>query len=230
MVPRNTSRPGKRTKNLDFSLVLKGKPALDIYIGAVFALLSHNGSFNGDKELGAAVTRARHLITNWRSNIIVGLTDGISIEWFSLESGSLKQSTVWPFRESLCALLVAEPSSIYVSAVGLQGFNITEQLGSGRTSSMFKADWEGQEVAVKAYTIEYAVGLEHEADILVQLQGIQGVPTLVRKDTDNQCLLMTPVGKSLSSSVSLGDWAHVFPQLVDILQLIHARGIIHRDI
>ena len=222
---------GKHIKHADFSIVLKGKPIIPVFFGALLFLLSHDGTFNAPRKVGEAVGRAKYIIYNWRSTAVVGVTDGILVEWFVVqEKEHVAVGPIYPFRESFCGILAADPSALYLTPCDLEGVAIKTQLGTGRTSSVYKADWQGQEVAVKWYKKEFEFALEHEAKMLRQLKGIQGIPTLVHKNAAHRYLLMTPIGESLASSESSKGLASIFMHLVEILQSVHKKGVIHRDI
>ena len=113
--------------------MLKGKPIIDVFIGALLFLLSHTDKFNAPREIGEAIGRAKYLINSWRSTVVVGVTDGIRVEWFVVQGGeNIRASPVYTFRESLCGLLTADPSTLPLTPCDLEGVAIKTQLGTGR--------------------------------------------------------------------------------------------------
>lgn len=110
---------------------------------------------------------------------------GFVLECFPIEKtqGSLivQASPICSFGESLCGLLVVDPSSLYLSIVDIQGVDIKSQLGTCWISVVYKVNHFFQKVVAKLYKKEYGFALEHEAEILKRLKGLQGIPTIVGK-------------------------------------------------
>ncbi len=106
----------------------------------------------------------------------------------------------------------------------------TSQSGS-RDCSVFRADVNTVACAVKVQR-GWPLTLAREAEALRLLSGCAGVPRVMAFSATSRTatLVTAPLGSPLGSPISLSQVQEVCLAVLDILQVVHARGIAHLDV
>lgn len=136
-------------------------------------------------------------------------------------------------RESLCAFLVADPYSLGM-LVSLQkelgmpsDWVLKKVLGAGRTSVVHEVEFERRSYALKV--LKQDICLANDFAFLKVLAGFKGVPKIHSRM--GKSLVLQHVGIPFSISiVKSSDLKFSLSQLVDILQAVHSKGVVNRDI
>lgn len=120
-------------------------------------------------------------------------------------------------------------------------YNILKQIGEGNFGKIFKGEniRTNEMVAIKVEPIKnnYKM-LKNEAIIYQHLLHTYGMPTLkwFGKDDKNYYLVITLLGKSLEHFIqqkgkfSIKLTLQIGVQIINLLKLIHEKGLLHRDI
>jgi serine/threonine protein kinase len=111
-------------------------------------------------------------------------------------------------------------------------------LGKGSFGKVYAAEVHGQACAVKVEVHDAKMPqLEYEAKVLMLLRGCPGVPSIIRYWKNNdKFLAMDMLGDNLEVALRGNRMPQervtrvVVPQLLQVLQLVHQRGFLHRDI
>uniref|UniRef100_A0A1I7TI41 non-specific serine/threonine protein kinase n=2 Tax=Caenorhabditis tropicalis TaxID=1561998 RepID=A0A1I7TI41_9PELO len=119
-------------------------------------------------------------------------------------------------------------------------YKLMKLIGRGRFGGVYLAKNDDMKVAVKITTDHHS--WENERDILRRLNGISGVPRLFW-DGNESCfyaLTMSQYYRSLAEltllnqvthySFSKGNIQKLLFQIVNILEAVHDKGVLHRDI
>jgi serine/threonine protein kinase len=119
-------------------------------------------------------------------------------------------------------------------------YTIIEQIGRGTFGSIFrgKNNLTGELVAIKAESIKDGQNLlVNESRVYQYLKNCKGVPTIkwFGKDDVNYYMVINLLGKSLyelktTSLISSSDISKIIIQAICIIESIHDKGLVHRDI
>ena len=120
-------------------------------------------------------------------------------------------------------------------------YEIIEQIGNGSFGILFKGknNITGNYVAIKMENIKDGVNmLKNETKIYQYLKGVNGVPSILYFGIhENKYYMVLPLlGKSLreikeiNGPFSLQDTLTLCNSIINIIELIHDKGLIHRDI
>ena len=119
-------------------------------------------------------------------------------------------------------------------------YTIIEQIGRGSFGCIFrgKNNLTGELVAIKAESIKSGQNLlVNESRVYQYLKNCKGVPTIkwFGKDEVNYYMVINLLGKSLyelkiASLISPSDVSKFIIQAISILESIHDKGLVHRDI
>lgn len=119
-------------------------------------------------------------------------------------------------------------------------YTIIEQIGRGSFGSIYrgKNNRTGELVAIKAESIKSGQNLlVNESRVYQYLKNCKGVPTIkwFGKDEVNYYMVINLLGKSLyelkiASLISSSDVSKFIIQAISILESIHDKGLVHRDI
>lgn len=135
-------------------------------------------------------------------------------------------------RESICAYLQAEPTSLGMSnnwrSKLPDRWRVIHHIGNGRTSNVYLVDFNGAKFALKAPRRGYK-DLEGDVKYLNELGDIDGIPRL--HNCFNLMLAIEPVGEAFTREDLAKHGAEVsLAGLVEILESIHGRKIVNRDL
>ena len=118
---------------------------------------------------------------------------------------------------------------------------LIEKIGAGSFGSIYK----GQNIRTKEFVaikVESIINsfklLKNETNIYQYLIGCEGIPTVkwYGKDNINYYMVINLLGKSLkdlineSKQISLLSTLKIGIKILDILMIIHEKGLVHRDI
>lgn len=116
-------------------------------------------------------------------------------------------------------------------------------LGSGSFSKVYKRDVDGCECAVKVEAAdEKRPQLKYESRVLRHLMECRGVPRMIKfwvdKDTKNRHMALDLLGNNLEVALRKSEnritqevvSKIIAPQMLRILESIHNKGILHRDL
>jgi serine/threonine protein kinase len=114
-------------------------------------------------------------------------------------------------------------------------YEIMERIGAGSFGTIYRAQniRTLEKIAIKIEPIESELKmLKHETTIYQYLKGMKGIPTLKWYGRDNQYyyMVMNYIGFSLRSRLSLNNILNIGIQMIEIVERIHLKGLIHRDI
>jgi serine/threonine protein kinase len=120
-------------------------------------------------------------------------------------------------------------------------YKLQKRIGSGTFGLVFSAKNvnTNETVAIKLEPTSQADTLTHEAAVLMKLSGIPGIPNLryYGVPDHNRYMAIDLLGKSLQTvsseykkSVPVGIVGMYAKQMVQIIQAVHERGFVHRDI
>lgn len=114
-------------------------------------------------------------------------------------------------------------------------YNIIEKIGEGTFGKVFKAKniHSNQEVAIKIQHKNIENVLKHEAKIYKYLNDISGVPNIRNYGSESgfNYLVLDLLGPSLSEKkLSCLNTITFILDAINIIEFIHNKGIIHRDI
>ena len=124
----------------------------------------------------------------------------------------------------------------------LKDYQIIDKLATGGYSEIFSAEsiHSNSSVVMKSplLTINSGSKLRKEANLMLELKDLQGVPQLLDTliDEKQEILILQKLGKSMDDLIkehlnfSLKTVIMVGMQMLSILKGIHEKGIIHRDI
>ncbi|EGT33080.1 hypothetical protein CAEBREN_08747 [Caenorhabditis brenneri] len=132
------------------------------------------------------------------------------------------------------------PSVANQSGRWVRSYHLVELLGSGSFGAVYRANTLSCPVAVKLS--EHEQMMKDESQILLKLQGTPGVPQWLwfGKDQSHYCLAMSMGFKSLhdlrclnkTTDYSFSDITiqRILFQITTVLEAIHSKGIVHRDV
>ena len=114
-------------------------------------------------------------------------------------------------------------------------YEIINELGKGSFGKVFKGKniRSNDEVAIKIQHKGITEILKHEAKIYKYLQDISGVPMIKNYGMDNgyNYLVLDLLDFSLeSSNINNEEAIKYFIDSINIIEIIHSKGVIHRDI
>uniref|UniRef100_A0A6C0I2I1 non-specific serine/threonine protein kinase n=1 Tax=viral metagenome TaxID=1070528 RepID=A0A6C0I2I1_9ZZZZ len=120
-------------------------------------------------------------------------------------------------------------------------YKLQKRIGSGTFGLVFSAKNvnTNETVAIKLEPTAQVDTLTHEAAVLMKLSGIPGIPNLryYGVPDHNRYMAIDLLGKSLQTvssdykkSVPIGIVGMYAKQMVQIIQAVHERGFVHRDI
>ena len=120
-------------------------------------------------------------------------------------------------------------------------YKLLKRIGSGAFGLIFSAKNvnTNEVVAIKLEPTTQMDTLTHEAAVLMKLSGIQGIPSLrfYGVPDHNRYMVIDLLGKSLQTvsnehkkSVPIEIVQMYAKQMVQIIQAVHQRGFVHRDI
>jgi len=122
-----------------------------------------------------------------------------------------------------------------------QNIQLGNRMGAGGTSTVYKAFWNGQEVAIKiANSKKVFVDMKNEAKVLRAFEEVPGekVPHMLGFDSATGVIIMKPVGRTLNRYAEeqyeedslRADYFSIAKYLVFNLEEIHKKGYLHLDI
>jgi serine/threonine protein kinase len=122
-----------------------------------------------------------------------------------------------------------------MSTIIANKYQILEKLGEGSFGKVFKGQniRSKEEIAIKIQYKDIANVLKHEAKIYRHLKDISGVPQIRNYGLDNgfNYLILDLLGPSLSETIlNPVKTIKYLVQALNIIEYVHAVGIIHRDI
>lgn len=243
-------------KQLDYTIYVKGKERLPSNVTAVLSLFSlpdpgkksKKGKYNCKAHVGHVLRRATTILNSAgpsRSKIVVGVTNLRCVQWYTVEKPGSEDDAnprgpylyartpeIDATKRSLAAIFLADPAHLYCDLSKKHSVNdstveFVEFLGSGATSSVYKASHLGDSVAAKLYKKGFSA--HNEMEILKLLEGVQGVPIFKGVAKDLKVLLLSPVGKRLKKSVPTEVRINL-TGIIDTLKEAHHRHIVHRDV
>jgi len=173
------------------------------------------------------------------------LSDGKLIQFFRFQSNpkQLEETPVYYLNgeggELLIGLLQASPTKDlgYPQELVYNGkpIVIDELLGIGGSSVVYKSTISDQEVVVKCFRSEGMRKLEKEVERLREVADLPNVTKLVDVLKESNALILSPVGIPFCATpnptrpTSLA-FAEDFKRLLNVLENVHKKGLVHRDI
>jgi serine/threonine protein kinase len=119
----------------------------------------------------------------------------------------------------------------------LNKYKIIEEIGSGSFGKVFKAHSlkNKSEIAIKIQYTDVANVLKNEAKIYKYLKDTMIVPKIKNYGSENSFnfLVLDLLGKNLidcMSTLSKKEWLTTMVKMIDIMEILHSKKIIHRDI
>eukprot|EP00727_Mastigamoeba_balamuthi_P000987 m51a1_g10886 hypothetical protein (381) ;mRNA; f:362-1883 len=203
-------------------------------------------------EIGQAAEYARHVLKNSaaasRDRVLFFVSDLDHVQIFSVSTSSdvlhpfcYERTDVLPDVKKWLTRALYMAADFYTTELhfGREPLPQLTPVGEGLTSQVFQTTLGGDVVAVKVLRPKYvsarageAVGLcAYEVGVLKQLEGIDGVPSVVCVLNGDAGFVMKPfLNRKIPVSPSLQFlWLH-FSNLVSILRCVHERNYVHRDI
>eukprot|EP00727_Mastigamoeba_balamuthi_P001448 m51a1_g1130 hypothetical protein (335) ;mRNA; f:202318-204320 len=203
-------------------------------------------------EIGQAAEYARHVLKNSaaasRDRVLFFVSDLDHVQIFSVSTSSdvlnpfcYKRTDVLPDAKKWLTHALYMAADFYTTELrfGSEPLPQLTPVGEGLTSQVFQTTLGGDAVAVKVLRPKYvsardgeAVGLcAYEVGVLKQLEGIDGVPSVVCVLNGDAGFVMKPfLDGKIPASPSLQFLRLHFSNLVGILRCVHERNYVHRDI